>query len=64
MCPVCGKKVGAWRKPRIHPKCRERAAQERAIQQDALDSMGPAIQALTQAQRDAILRRMVKVKPQ
>jgi hypothetical protein len=62
---VCGKKVGAWHKSGIHPKCRERTftkAEDAAAGVDAATT-SEAIHALSQAQRDRILRRMnAKVK--
>lgn len=59
VCPVCGKKVGAWHKSGIHPVCAkkgEAAGREAARVLSAPDR--PIGVGLTQTERDAILRRI------
>ena len=75
MCPVCGKKVGAWHPGGVHPKCRKQesvATSGQCIRHgygttvccalwekpNAQPFLAPAIQRMTQAQRDVILRRI------
>lgn len=58
-CPVCGKKVGEWHKDGVHPKCREAAMPELPAMPASPDgSLAGGIRAMTQKQRDAILRRL------
>ena len=61
LCPVCGKKVGVWRKPPVHPKCLDRfehVTPTSLREAFGLPPLEQAIGRMTQAQRDRILRRM------
>lgn len=59
VCPVCGKKVGAWHADGVHPKCRDKpAAVRQRYEQLPAEVSGDYIRRMSQKERDAILRRM------
>lgn len=64
MCPVCGKKVGAWHKEGVHPKCKEKGGtlqRGSIVTLQAGEAIAPAgyaegIRKLSQQDRDRLLR--------
>jgi len=65
ICPVCGKKVGSWHQSGVHPACARKVQRFETktpmhpIDRARLNRGTPeAIKAMSQKQRDEILRRI------